>query len=286
MTLDEGTWRQGTDIIGPTDSLLFTLGGSPILIAAFATPYNVEVDLKADLGLYVQDTWTIDRTTFNLGLRWDHVRQDIPAQDTSRFVDTPTGSVPRGTWAPTRRWDAIPNAANWSDLSPRIGVAHDVFGDGRTAIKGSVSRYLRVDTIGMSASRNPVNASITNATRSWQDLNGDFFPNESELGPYSNANFGRSVLTNVFAEDVYSGFGTRRNNWEYSLGIEQEILPRMSLDLSYWRRVQGNFSVTDNVLVEPGDFDTYCVTAPDDPRLPNAGQEICGLYDINPAKFG
>ena len=286
MTLDEGTWRQGTDIIGPTDSLLFTFGGAPFLIAAFATPYNVEVDLKADLGLYVQDTWTIDRTTLNLGLRWDLVRQAIPAQDTSRFVDTPTGSVAPGTWAPTRRWDAIPDAADWTDLSPRIGVAHDVFGDGRTAVKGSISRYLRVDTIGMSASRNPVNASVTSATRSWQDLNGDFFPDEDELGPYSNANFGRSVLTNVFAEDVYSGFGTRRYNWEYSVGVEQEILPRMALDVSYWRRVQGNFSVTDNVLVGPGDFDPYCVTAPNDPRLPNAGQEVCGLYDVNPASFG
>ena len=287
MTLDEGTWRQGTDIIGPTDSLLFTLGGAPILIAAFATPYNVEVDLAADLGLYAQDAWTIDRTTFNLGLRWDYVRQDIPAQDTSRFVDSPTGSVGPGTWAPTRRWDAIPNAANWTDLSPRIGVAHDLFGDGRTALKGSVSRYLRVDTIGMSASRNPVNASVTSATRSWRDLNGDFFPDEAELGPYSNANFGRSVLTNVFAEDVYSGFGTRRHNWEYSVGVEQEILPRTSIDVAYWRRAQGNFSVTDNVLVEPGDFDPYCVTAPDDPRLPGGGgYEVCGLHDVNPASFG
>ncbi len=287
MTLDEGTWRQGTDIIGPTDSLLFTLGGRPLLIAAFATPYNVAVDLTADFGLYVQDTWTIDRTTFNLGLRWDYVRQDIPAQDTSSYVDLPAGSVPPGTWAPTRRWDAIPNAANWKDLSPRFGIAHDLFGDGRTAVKGSVSRYLRVDTIGMSASRNPVNASVTNATRFWQDLNGDFFPDENELGPYSNANFGRSVITNHFADDVTSGFGTRRNNWEYSVGIEQEILPRTSIDVAYWRRVQGNFSVTDNVLVEPGDFDEYCVTAPADSRLPGGGgNEICGLYDVRPDKFG
>jgi hypothetical protein len=52
---------------------------------------------------------------------------------------------------------------------------------------------------------------------SWQDLNGDFFPDENELGPYSNANFGWSVITNFFADDVTSGFGARRNNWEYSL---------------------------------------------------------------------
>ena len=61
----------------------------------------------------------------------------------------------------------------------------------------------------------------------------------------------------------------------------------MSLDVSYWRRVQGNFSITDNALVGPGDFDPYCVIAPSDPRLPNGGgYEVCGLYDVNPAKFG
>ena len=150
---------QGTSQIwAETDTQLLTNNGVPIAIVPFATPFNVEVDLKADLGFYVQDTWTVDRTSLNLGLRFDYVRQDVPAQDTSVYVDTPPGSNPPGTWAPTRTFDAIPKAANWTDLSPRIGVAHDLFGDGRTALKASVSRYLRVDTIAMGASVNPVNA--------------------------------------------------------------------------------------------------------------------------------
>ena len=34
------------------------------------------------------------------------------------------------------------------------------------------------------------------------------------------------------------------------------------------------------------DFDTFCITAPVDSRLPNSGQQVCGLYDIKPAAFG
>ena len=287
FNLSEGDHWRGVRTNAPTDSELRFRNGVPESIVAHATPYTWNTDLVADFGLYAQDTWTIDRLTLNLGLRWDYVRQDIPEQDTSLFADTKSHHVAPGTWAPTRLFDAIPKASNWTDLGPRLGVAYDVFGEGRTAIKGSVSRYLRVDTIGMAVSVNPVVSSINVTTRSWNDENGDFFPDENELGPFANSNFGGSNVTTFYDDEVTSGFGNRRHNWEYSLGVEHEILPRTSVEVSYWRRVQGGFSTTDNVLVDPSDFDEYCVTAPVDPRLPGGGgNEICGLFDVSPDKFG
>ena len=286
FTLDEGTWKQNFSINAPTDSILLLFNGTPAAIIAWATPFTQQVDLTADLGIYVQDAWTINRTTLNLGVRWDYLRADIPFQDTSAFMNRPAGTTVAGTWAPVRQFDAIPKATNWSDINPRLGVAHDLFGDGRTAIKGSISRYMRGDTIGMAQNLNPIAASIIAAGRSWSDANGDFFPDENELGPLPSS-FGQTVIVNNFDDDVRSGFGNRRYNWEYSIGIEQEILPRTGVEVSYWRRVNGNFSLTDNVETEPSDFDTYCVTAPVDSRLPGGGgNEVCGLYDINPSKFG
>ena len=44
--------------------------------------------------------------------------------------------------------------------------------------------------------------------------------------------------------------------------------------------------VTDNTLVSPADFDSYCLTAPTNSRLPNSGERICGILEIKPAKFG
>jgi hypothetical protein len=59
------------------------------------------------------------------------------------------------------------------------------------------------------------------------------------------------------------------------------------MTLAYFRTWYGNFRVTDNLAVAPGDFDPFCVTAPQDTRLPGGGgQAICGLYDIKPAQFG
>src|SRR6185295_15643978 len=58
-------------------------------------------------------------------------------------------------------------------------------------------------------------------------------------------------------------------------------------EVSYFRRAQGHFTTTDNLDAAPADFQQYCVNAPKDPRLPNGGgNQICGLYDIVPAKFG
>jgi hypothetical protein len=64
-------------------------------------------------------------------------------------------------------------------------------------------------------------------------------------------------------------------------------MSRVSTEVAYYRRSQGHFLATDNLKVTPADYDPYCVTAPVDRRLPNAGgNPICGLYDLNPSKFG
>ena len=40
-------------------------------------------------------------------------------------------------------------------------------------------------------------------------------------------------------------------------------------------------------MVGPEDYDEFCTTVPTDSRLPGGGgQELCGLYDFNPSKFG
>jgi hypothetical protein len=55
----------------------------------------------------------------------------------------------------------------------------------------------------------------------------------------------------------------------------------------YYRNWYGNFSATDNLEVGPADYSPYCVTAPRDARLPGGGgYQVCGLYDVSPAKFG
>jgi hypothetical protein len=59
------------------------------------------------------------------------------------------------------------------------------------------------------------------------------------------------------------------------------------LNVGYYRRWFGNFTVTDNVLVTPADYDSYCITVPVDSRLPSGGGEtVCGYSDVSIAKRG
>jgi len=69
--------------------------------------------------------------------------------------------------------------------------------------------------------------------------------------------------------------------------VQAELASNVSLQAGYYRRVFGNFIVTDNLLVSPSDYDPFCITVPTDARLPGGGGgQMCGLYDLNPSKVG
>jgi hypothetical protein len=91
----------------------------------------------------------------------------------------------------------------------------------------------------------------------------------------------------TFDEETLTGFGKRTYNWEVSAGVQHELLPTVSADVTYFHRWYGNHVVTDDQAVGPEDFDRYSITAPLNPGLPGGGgYMIDGLYDIKPEKFG
>jgi hypothetical protein len=193
-----------------------------------------------------------------------------------------------GTWIGPRHFEPLNDVPKFNDLSPRIGVAYDLFGNGKTAVKGTLSRYVQTSTVGFARQLNPLNTSVNTAIRSWNaDANGDGIPQLAELGPLTNTAFGQVNIATRFDPATYNGFDNRRNNWEVSATVSHELMSRVAAELSYFRRAQGHFTTTDNLDVSATDFQQYCVTAPKDPRLPNGGgNQVCGLYDIVPAKFG
>ena len=79
-----------------------------------------------------------------------------------------------------------------------------------------------------------------------------------------------------------NGWGVRPSNWEFSVGAQHELLPRVSASAGYFRRINANFFVVDNEALGRGDFTEYSVVSPStDARLPNAGQAIGGIFDPN-----
>jgi hypothetical protein len=106
--------------------------GVPNQITLFATPSEVEFNADVDLGIYAQDKWTIDRLALSYGLRYDHFKTSYPAQ-----------TLGPGPLVPTRHIE-LPKAAgvSWHDVSYRTGAVYDLFGDGKTAVRVTLNKYL------------------------------------------------------------------------------------------------------------------------------------------------
>ena len=98
-------------------------------------------------------------------------------------------------------------------------------------------------------------------------------------GAWLNLNFGNFLPSTFYDPAVLNGWGARPWNWEFSTSVQHEIAPRVAVNVGYFRRVQGNFFVTDNEALSAADFLPFSVTVPTDSRLANSGTSFSGVYD-------
>jgi hypothetical protein len=134
----------------------------------------------------------------------------------------------------------------------------------------------------------------TTTSRNWTDSNSNFFPDCDLLNPaaqdlratggdvcgaWLNINFGNFIPATFYDPAVLSGWGVRPWNWEFSTSVQHEIVPRVSVNAGWYRRIMGNFMVLDNEALSASDFLPFSVTVPSDSRLPNAGGTLTGIYD-------
>jgi Carboxypeptidase regulatory-like domain/TonB dependent receptor-like, beta-barrel len=277
-------WRRHEQ--APPGSLEYYFNGpTPITIVQYATPNLEKERLNMNLGLFAQDQWTIKKLTLNLGIRYDYLNASAEATD-----------LPAGPFTPARNFPAIGCLPCWNDINPRLGAAYDIFGNGRTAIKGAIGRYVAGQAVDIASALHPVNASVYSVTRNWTDSNGDYHPDcdltnrfaNGECGQVSDLNFGQNNPKAIqYAPDVLNGWGARGYSWQANISLQHELAPGIGLNVAYFRTWYGNFNVTTNTALTPADFNSYCVTAPVDPRIPGGGgYPVCGNFDVTPAKFG
>jgi hypothetical protein len=260
--------------------------GVPNQLTMRANPVKFRNHLDSDIGFFAQDKWSLRKTTLNLALRYDHFAASFPEQV--------VGPAPL---APTRNFvfPAQENL-NWNDLTYRSGIVYDLHGDGKTAVKVTFNKYLRGQTLNnLGTDPNPVNTMVTTANRAWNDTNNnrvpdcvllDFAANGECLG-INNPLFGSATRSATFDDILRRGYGNRETNWEFSAGVQRQLLPRVSLDVGYFRRIWKNFRVTDDLALAASDFDTFSMTVPTDARLPGGGgYRLEGLVALKPSAFG
>jgi hypothetical protein len=265
--------RDGQYYMVNSDTAYNFRNSAPTSIFIFTTPLDVRDNTDADLGLFAQDQWKMKRLTLNYGLRFDYLSMGSPAQN-----------MPAARFRGPLDLEAVTCGPCYTDLSPRLSASYDVFGNAKTALKVSLGRYM----LGRPEAplNNPARSIVSVAERAWDDANRDFIPQEDELGPLSNSRFGQSVITTRYDDSLLKGFGIRQANWQTSASLQHELRSGMAVTVSYFRTTWQNFEATDNLLISPTDHDPYCITLPVHERIPNSGQQFCGLYNITPTRFG
>ena len=250
---------------------------------------------------YVQDQWTRNRLTLQGALRYERAWSFFPEGLNGLLTDSVFGG-------PSRTLPRADGVTGYNDLAPRMGMAYDVFGNGKTAIKANLSKYWQyAANDGVYIGTNPASTFAQTANRAWTD-NGNFRPDcdlQNPLtqdsratggdlcGALDNQNFfvfrqtGNALSTATRIDPaLLSGWGIRPYDWQFNASVQQELFPRVSAEFGFSRRWWGNFTVTDNLAVSPQDFDTYTFTAPSDPRLPTSGQPVTYMLRNNRTAFG
>jgi len=275
----------GTHIVSfSRDGLSFRFrNGVPNQLTQFAHPSGPETTFNV-FGLYAQDAWTIGRLSVLWGVRYDRHEVLFLPQALEQSLFTSRFEFPKET------------PVNFKDITPRMGMAYDVFGTGKTAVKVNLGKYVIAqdgDAGVFGTATGLIGRIATSTSRSWTDSNANYVPDcnlrspaaNGECGAMANSLFGTSQVQVTYDPDVVKGWGVRPYNWETSLEVNHEIFPRVAVSGAYFRRWFGNFTVTDNLAVAPTDFNRFTVAA-SDPRLPGGGVTLTDLYDVVPAKFG
>jgi hypothetical protein len=297
--------------------------------------------------LYVQDQWTVGRFTLSGALRYDHAESRYGESCVGPDVFVPT--QPDGTTF----WCSAPaKGVRYNDLTPRWGVAWDVFGTGRTSIKWNMGKYLHASGFtGVFVDNNAVRRSTNRLTRGWDDLDGDRVVDCDHLNPAAHTtaagDFCGSLLDGTLFRDfqtfgrpptaqqlftansicgrtensspehqdycaeagqnLMSGWDKRRHEWQFGLGVQHELLPRLGVEVTYNRKRYGNLTAMDTLnlgcdyygsraaLLDyqtcvanhmnyvSDEYDFYSITAPLDPRLPDGGGYVIrGLINQKP----
>jgi hypothetical protein len=253
--------QQGPDPGFGVDLVQRYRNGVPDSVQVYNAPVHGQENLNADVGIYVQDSWTLNRVTITPGIRIEHFNTSISLE-----------SVGAGRFLPARTFPAVPDLPNWNDIAPRFGIAYDLFGNSKTALRASVGKYMQAfSTVGFAQVYNPMFEATD--IRTWKDANGDDIAQDNEIGPSQNSQFGIAVTRRPDPNIK------RPYTLEYSASVQREVARGVSVTFGYFRRDYHRLFYSENRAIGPQDFTPIVITNPID------GAPLT-VYSLSPAKLG
>jgi hypothetical protein len=212
--------RMAYDRIRNGDILLEQVDGVATRAFLSNTPINSDHRLET-WAAFAQDRWAIGRATFNVGVRIDGVSAYLPAQ-----------SSPAGTYVAERSFQKRDVFDFNANVAPRFGISYDLFGNGRTALKGYAGRFY--NQFGSELAEASNQNALTQLQVPWSDPNGNLRVDPGELNLASFTGFAAGLFPPIDpnAKRPYSD--------EFNIGVDHQLIRDLAVSVSYHRRQHRN----------------------------------------------
>ena len=262
-----------SDLLNNTNDLNLAIplnNGVPNPLTQTLLPYTISYRTR-NASFYVQDQWTHGRMTLQGALRFDRNWSFSPEQTIPASAFPPVGPDVPGD---ARRQRLQGHLAARRHRLRRVRQRQDRRQGERRQVPGADQQQQQL---------HPVQSDPKDRDHDhpdWTDADADFVPDCDLRSPVANgecaamaaSTFGTATRTTAALDPkILDGWSRRSNDWQIGASVQQQMLPRVSVEAGYFHRWLNNFTVTDNQAVGPADFTQFSVTAPSDPRLPGGG---------------
>ena len=287
--------------------------GTPVQIRLYNYPITQNRENLTDGGYYAQDTWRVGgHLTLNAGLRVDQFATSIPAQNKPGdqfgppWVPSTSGNPNIYTGA-AQTFPRVDTGAWWA-LAPRLGANWDIFGNGKTVLKGGFGKYNWTPGDDFAAPFNPNTTGVStyrwnpaNCTESLALSGGcDYVPGAVNLNPngtdFQSILGGSNGATVKLSNSVLNPRLREQYSLNYQLFLEREVGPDLLARVGYtyiqnrntWLQIPSlvpfsawniPYTVYDGGPNVPSCFSTIAG------RCPPAGPPIT-IWDMDPAYKG
>ena len=158
----------------------------------------------------------------------------------------------------------------WTDISPRTSVVWDIFGNGKTAVRAGLNRFLTAQTTGFARLYAPT--ALTTANLAWTDVNGDDIAQGERGCTYLTAgceinfaqlpaNFGIRALSTP-DPDIQ-----RPGQYSFNLGVTQELFNRLTLTGEWYNNRFTDITERNNVARNFNSYTPVDVVSPLDGKV-------------------
>lgn len=242
VNVQHAPYGQAFDSLEHGDLVARYRNGVPDSVTVYNTPVNTSLQ-QLELAVFLQDSWVIaSRLTLNAGVRYERLTGSLDEQ-----------SAAAGQFVPARTFAAQSRLIDWQNVVPRVSLAYDITGQGRTVLKVSGSQYTQRQGSQLVDQFNPMRQNTE--VRTWLDRNGDLVPQLEEIGP------GQGGLDRGANVRIAPGL-TRPTQWEATASLDHQLAKDLAVSVSYFYRTYSDLTAVVNTALSPADYEPLVITNP------------------------